>query len=265
MRPQSFVRIIRPLPARALQVASVLLGVLAGSLALWDPLEIDERTHVQRITSHAVESVRAVIAADIDSRLRAEARLAELWATEETPSIAAWEPSARMLLDDYPSDFFLQFIDANYEERAFFGRQGTNPRSNLSADPRIQSVLDSFTLAARDPVLSRPIHLADGGTAIAVVAPVFRGSVLTGFAIALVDVERALSETLAALGYIGYSVSVEENSEIIYRTPRAAREYDETWAQSADLELPGLRWNIRVWPDPETLSAIRSPLPELAL
>ena len=63
MRPQSFVRIIRPLPARALQVASVLLGVLAGSLALWDPLEIDERTHVQRITSHAVESVRAVIAA----------------------------------------------------------------------------------------------------------------------------------------------------------------------------------------------------------
>ena len=170
-----------------------------------------------------------------------------------------------MLLDDYPSDFFLQFIDANYEERAFFGRQGTNPRSNLSADPRIQSVLDSFTLAAKDPVLSRPIHLADGGTAIAVVAPVFRGSVLTGFAIALVDVERALSETLAALGYIGYSVSVEENSEIIYRTPRAAREYDETWAQSADLELPGLRWNIRVWPDPETLSAIRSPLPELAL
>ncbi len=66
----------------------VLIGLLfAASFTLWDPLDIDERVFVQRLTVQSALSVRRDLEADIGSHLEAQVRLAEVLGWEEPDQI----------------------------------------------------------------------------------------------------------------------------------------------------------------------------------
>jgi len=60
-------------------------------------------------------------------------------------------------------------------------------------------------------------------------------------------------------------MSVREDDTVIYRTPGARLEDEDPWGQEAQPRLAGVSWRLRVWPDPELLQEMRSPLPELAV
>jgi C4-dicarboxylate-specific signal transduction histidine kinase len=86
-----------------------------------------------------------------------------------------------------------------------------------------------------------------------------------GVLVAVFDLEAALGAMLSDHRDLGYSVSVREGDTLIYVTPGAKPEDADEWGAGAEPRIPGVSWRVRVWPNPELLTEMRSPLPELAL
>lgn len=249
---------------RILRIATIALAALAASFALWDPLDIDERKHVKNLTLHSVRSVKADLEADMQSRMLAQVRLANLWATHVPPSEEDWRLSAELFLQHHRSYLFVQWIDPDQIVRSTVEREPGAAASAASGRLRLSQLLRE---AARQPHGEpRIYHVPEFGDGQRIIiVPVRTPQSLAGFVVAMFEIKRALGDMLHDHGELGYSLSIREAGSEIYVSRYADKAVQETWGQEAEVALPGAIWQVRAWPNPETLADMRSSLPELAL
>ncbi|RPJ81082.1 MAG: hypothetical protein EHM13_11015, partial [Acidobacteria bacterium] len=246
--------------------AIIVLAGLGASLALWDPLEIDEQSHIRHITAQTAESIRADLEADLRSRLLAQIRLGELRGWEEftPPGILEWTLNCSLFLRHYPADLTLEWTDAN--GRVTWTMEGKHAPSSRLAPVRGLTLPPVVATARPSSAVgvSPAFQLSDGRTAVRVVVPVVRDGAPFGYLVSVFDAGVALSEMLSDHSKLGFLVSVREGPREIYATPGAREAGGAEWAQDVTLALPGIAWQVTVWPGPEVLSRMRSSLPELA-
>jgi signal transduction histidine kinase len=251
----------------AVWVVSVLLAGVAASFALWNPLEIYERAHVCRTTEQSMESLRADIRSDMQSRLLAQVRVAELWSDHLSFSERERELSCRLFLAHHDGYLALAWVDPGYDVLWAVGRDSrTDPAATGFGTKQGWKPEHVPSLAdAGRAFLTPRFRLPDGRTALRVVVPVARAGAVAGFLVAVVDVKDALDSMVDDHKDLGYGVSVLEDATEIYRMPGSTGEYEATLAEQGTLQLPGARWTLRVWPKPDILSRWRSSLPGLAM
>ena len=205
--------------------AVVVLGGLAASFVLWDPLEVDERAHVRRLIAQAAESIKADLEADVQTRLLAQVRLAELEGWEEHPgetlSTLEWTLNCRLFLDHYPSFLNLEWLDAEGRLRWRLNR-GAEP-VNVPAGAADTGSVASIDLTAgilesgRGPAahgapvsVSAAFRLPDGTVVTRVVAPVLRQGVRIGFLSSLWDPRAGVETMLSDHSRLGYVIVVTD-------------------------------------------------------
>lgn len=258
----------RLLRGRVVWIACVIVATVTGAFALWDPLDIDERAHVRRITLHAAKSVRKELATKMRSRIVAQVRLAKLWTSGEHSSMHERELRSTLFLEQYPGAVLLQWIDeASHVLWATSGDDhDVRQQLKFSTRQELKPVLEAaLTLRSGDALIAPAFQLPDGRTASRIVVPVFRDGAATGFLVSVLDTRAALESMLADHRELGYSISVREGTSEIFRTPGTSRDYEDAWGQDVDLQLSGVTWRVRMWPNPDTLTEIRSSLPDVAL
>lgn len=253
-------------------VAVVACGGLGASFAFWDPLEVDERAHIRRLTAQAASSIAADLEADVHARLLALVRLAQQEGWEEEPGQASskleWTLNCRLFLDHYPSYIDLRWLDAEgrvrWQQDRSDGR-AVNADSPIGATalPAVSktiSAAEQFGQVSVSPAFRRP----DGRVAMLAVVTVVRDSVRIGQLVGEFDVRTALSSMLTDHDHLGFLIAVRSDSTEIFRTAGDAPRGGEAYVHEVGLPLPGTTWRIMVWPDATLLSEMRSSLPELA-
>lgn len=246
----------------------LVLAAVAGSLALWDPLDIDERDHVRRITQQMAATVSAELNTHVRGRIRAEVRLGAQLALHPPLSAEASALTSRVLLDREPEDISLQWIDSTYTVRWAALRDGDHEDAmrSLADDPEATRLLRAAANPIDGgPLISRAFRRPDGRTAARIVVPIGNGETLAGFLLVAVDIKTALEDLLIDPHDWGYSIAVLDGDEEIFRTAGATAENERAWAQETTLQLPGTQWRIRVWPEGDVIAMTRSRLPELAM
>ncbi|HSL22782.1 MAG TPA: ATP-binding protein [Vicinamibacterales bacterium] len=246
------------------------LVALASSFALWDPLEVDERRHIRRLTLQRAISVRADLDADMRFRLQALVRLAETWAAEELNEGLLgdeWRLNSGLFLQHHPTDLALQLITPDLRVEWMSARAGVEqPPLTRLAEESLRGFLQPLRdRTSSDAVISPAMQLTDGTYVAALVVPVRRSSAFAGFLVALFDLESTIHTLLVDHREQDYAVVVTEGSHVLYRSPGQSTAPDQSWAQDVGLDLPGTEWRVRVWPNPGLLAELRSPLPELAV
>lgn len=249
---------------------TTLLVALACSFALWDPLYIDERRHVRRLTLHAGSSVRADLLSDLLARIQAHFRLAATWGFEvpqEDRHSEEWARDNALFYEHHPYDLALHWVAPQLNVHRLTVRY-----ERMTADIKQAFERDVFPtlqmVAARESqeaVVSRAFFLRDRTTAVALIIPVSRGGRFEGYLVAILDLAQTIDTLLMDHRDLGYSVSVLERGREIYRSAGANADLQNVWAQEVALESPLTDWVIQVWPNQDTLDDMRSPLPELAL
>ena len=259
------VRPGRPVGQWLLWSLIVLLVALAGSFVLWDPLDVDERAHIHRITRHAAEGVRADLDAELRSVLDAQAQLARSWAAGVGLTREQWEGEARLYLEHHPGCLLVEWRD---------GESGTHWQLNRAALSRQEA--EALASQTRTPegwpprpglalVLGPVFRLPDGRAAARTLVSTDRRSIRLGQLSAVWDLEPALAKMLSDHHELGYSVAVQEGEHVLYQSPAARAQQEPDWVEEAALRLAGVEWRLRVWPNAALLADMRSPLPELAL
>lgn len=248
-----------------LALSTIALVGIASSLALWVPINLDERLHLNRATLHAAANVRASVAADLRSRAQTQRALAECWGEHEAPAEAATEFSG-LFLGDRSGNIAVEWIDLAGRVHLIAARehQGGDDAEVLEkyGTAEVKAIARGISEA---PLISPAFQLANGREVRATAIRVAKHGVPDGYLVTIFDVQTALETALQSFLADGYSVAVLEGTREIYRTAGTTRAHENRWAENSDLQLPETAWRLRVWPNPERLTDLRSPLPEFAL
>jgi sensor domain CHASE-containing protein len=229
-----------------------------GSFALWDPTDLDERNRLRPLVRQEVQSVHEDLASDMRSRLSVLPLLAEVCTVEDTRSLTDCSTLAKWILDQDASLLRLESLDGDHRPRWALDRGGTGQWRPLSG-ARTLSLPDATHV---DTVLIVPqARVEDGRSVLSVLVPVRGPRPTWAFLVLVMDARGALEGMLSDDAGLGYSVSVKQGSDELYRTPGSG-DMDARLTEEMTLQLPGVQWHIRVWPNAATLADLRSSLPE---
>ena len=249
----------------------VLITSLAGTMVVWSIVRANERSHVQKMTRLAASAIHADIESDMKTWVQGLVRLAKIWEFGETPrqwSVFAstyqrWFAFADLYIEHHPGCLAIEWLDPRYAERWLVRPKGATPVPLAGADLR-----DAFLRSAEQshkPIMSPILVSSEGRKQWLVVVPIFRESVFRGFVLGFFDVQQSLDGMLEDVSGLGFSASLEQGGQEIYRLPGSSSQNEQEWAKTMDLALPATAWRLRAWPRPEGMAELRSSLPLVTL
>ena len=116
----------------------------------------------------------------------------------------------------------------------------------------------------RQASISKAFFGSNGERQWMVAVPVFRSDSLHGFALGVFNVDQSLEEMLSDIKGLHFSVAVEEDGRGIFLM-NGSNDQHRHLNQTAELELPGTTWHLRVWSSPEAMAEMQSNLPRYTL
>jgi PAS domain S-box-containing protein len=240
----------------------VLIASLGAAFLFWYLVSANERAHLRRVAGLVAKVVRADLASDVNTSVLEEVSLAKLWEFAE-PSHAHWEAAAQLFIQHHPGCVAIEWLDPKYQERW----QTRAPEEEVWQPPpatqELRERLLKAALQSRSPVLS-PTFLSPRGERLRWgVVPVYRRELFRGFVLASFEAKRSLGDMLRDVRDFGFDIAVSEEGQETYRS--GSNESETKWEGTADLALPGVSWQVRVWPKPDALKAMRTRLPEASL
>jgi PAS domain S-box-containing protein len=241
-------------------VFSVIL-CLGMAFAAWFAARNAEQKHIRRMTELAARGIREDLGADTNSWIMDLARLANLWESADGPSHDDWKSNAELYILHHPGCLAVEWMQPTYGERWLVRAPGDFDES-LSLS-QVRTHLWHEASATGKPFLSGAARASDGGEREVIAVPVTRDQQLQGLVIAVLDVQQSMGAMLSDVLPLGYSIAVRENGTEIFRLKGNTPQNE--WGQSDQLSLPGVVWELSVWPKPTVLNEMTSRFPEAML
>jgi len=246
-------RALTPLVMIVLAVTAIV------TFASWRLAKLNEREHVHRMTRLAASAVAADLRSDMDSWMLGQIRLAKMWEFQE-PSYSQWTAFANLYLEHHPGCAAIVWLDPKYEER--WVSRASGERLPLAGNANIPALLtqakDSHQ-ATLSNLLTSPAARKQWLT----VVPIFQKKAFRGYVVGYFDAQRSLESMLDDVKGLNFSVAIWENGALGFKSANA--ESENEWVKSSDVPLPGVTWNLQVWPQPEAMRDMQSNLPGLTL
>jgi signal transduction histidine kinase len=251
--------------SRIVTVVLATLVIAAISVAFHDPLDFDDRPQIERMLKLAVDSVQSDIVADMEARLLAQTRLAQLWKVNRI-SPQEWDGAARLFLAHQPGYMGVQLFDRSLRRQgtAVWGEHANGYEAvDFPAGDQLGQVLRSGTRSVDQEAMTVEVTLPDDRLGYLIVVPSFSGEEIVGYLAVLSDVSKTLESVLSDHVRTGFSVAVLRGATQLYQTDGSNTSDREGWSQTSKVPLAAVNWSVEVWPTPETLAEARSQLPEL--
>jgi signal transduction histidine kinase len=247
--------------------AGLMIGSAAAvSLVLWTQLQNREHVYIRDLTRVLARTVQTNLSDEMSSRILAHERLAKL--IEDGLPRRNWENQAKLLMEHDPGFVAEQWMDATYQVRwVATGAVGERASEHvLETDAPLRRLLEGLVFSRqKDAILTRPFPLWNRKLGRRVVVPIYKDENFLGFLIAVLDEEKNFESILADQAVLIYSIVIFEGNQEIYRMPGSSLENEKERGQEVDLQLPGAKWRVRVWPKPALFREIGSTLLEMGL
>ena len=241
-------------------------AVALATILVWQALLAQEQRALTRAVQATAVQVKNELTARMETRIQALTRMQQRWEVRP-PTHADWEEDAAAYLRDFPGYQSLAWIDASLHVRWIAPHAGNEAVLGLNArgEGRRRTALE----AARDQravQVTRLFELVQGGNGFAVYLPLFPQREFAGMLSAAFRVQTLFDTILADIAP-GYGVVLAAAGEPFYRRPASAGDSAAAspWRQDTAITLPGITWQVQVWPEPATLAQQWSALPQVIL
>jgi len=250
-------------PRVSLLAILVLFAASAGTWIAWRMAVSDERSHIQRMTRNNMVTVLEDLTSDMDSLVHEQIRLAKLWEYDE-PTLAKWNAFAELYIDHHTGCLSMEWLDPKYQEHWTVRPFGAKNGSALIAGSARQRLLDQ-AVQSGEAAMSPMVTASSGEKVWLTVVPIYQKKRLRGFVVGTFDAKRALDTMLADVMALPFSGVLQEGGEEFYRLPGSTDQFNREWGEEAAAHMPGITWNLRVWPTPEVMGDMQSALPQSIL
>lgn len=234
----------------------VAAALILGTASLWHSLARQEQAHFTHVVRLATEGIRADIEDDVKRPVDDLSRVAELWHQSSGPTKQQFETHSSLYISRSPGCIAVSWIGPSSEMIW-----------NVTADndDDIQHVYLTSDRARRAEDLARTTRtslLSHAGQyhnrhLLSIWAPIYVQNRYQGAVVGLFRVEPLLNSSLADSDF-GYSVVITDTGEPFYSLHANNAEPAKAWGESTHVTLPGVDWNVRVWPENGPTADIRS-------
>ncbi|MBH8562918.1 PAS domain S-box protein, partial [Nostoc sp. CENA67] len=176
-----------------------------------------------------------------------------------------WEADASAYIRDFGGFRAIEWVDTSFRVKWIIPLAGNeNARNlNLSQEYRRREALETAR-NRRQTTLSRTVDLVVGGKGFLAYLPIFIEDKFDGFILGVFQIQPLLDSVVHVPE--GYKIRVFDNQELIYSTQHSTLSTQHSaWQQEINVDLYGVNWRIQIYPTPEFLKSLHSPLPTVAL
>jgi signal transduction histidine kinase len=250
-------------PDRRWIAVPVLAAGLLVTAAVWRTIGTHEQSELSWATKLAAQAVRSNIRTDMEWQMVGLDRLALLWEAADPPQ-ELWIDNAHLYLEHRPGSVAVEWLSPSGERRVLVTRRGNSNTVPLAFDGLPRAVLSSAN-ASDLTIISNPVPVSGGRRQWAIVHPVSTNGQPRGFVVSFFDFEESWDYILDDLKGLGFSYAALPSGQPEYLLPGSSREHEQDWGEVIDVPLPGVTWQVRVWPKSDVVNAIKSELPQVAL
>jgi len=178
-----------------------------------------------------------------------------------------WDDSAKLYMQRRPGCIAVEVLDPNYEIRSIVYA----PEDQRLNKPLPLGGVPVYALKAAaesdGPVVSAGVPMDGRKSQRMAVVPIERHGEFSGFVVAFFELQRRFDSILADVRNLGFSMAILEGGREQYLMGGESKEDKaQPWStETAQVAVPGVTWELQVWPNSATLRAINVYLPELAL
>jgi signal transduction histidine kinase/ActR/RegA family two-component response regulator len=226
------------------------IGVAAATLCFWQALIVNQQNQMERALQSQTATVKREIEARMEPQILALNRMTERWANNGAPSREQWEFDALLHIRDYTLIKGIYWVDPSLHVR-WVAPLAINEKAlnlDLAVDEQRRRVIQA--VRERNQItLARTLNPGQGGKGLQIYAPIVRKGEFQGFIVSVfleADVFYSiLSDEIAG----GYSIAILDGEEEIYRRVNISHLQKESLYQETTLDLYGVTWRVRIWPD----------------
>ncbi|MBW4556953.1 MAG: response regulator [Trichormus sp. ATA11-4-KO1] len=248
----------------------VLLPLLVGifvSIAviiLWQRLLIEEQSNIEQLVQQQAIALQTELTNELKTRILALERMEKRWQMRGGTPRAEWEADAAAQVKDFRGYRAIEWVDPSFRVRWIVPLEGNETAQNLdlSQEARRREALE--TAHDRHQItFSRTVNLVQGGKGLLAYVPLLKKNQFDGFILGVFQIQPLL-DSLVHLP-LGYKVRVFDGQELIYSHDSPLLAPPSSWQQDVKIDLYGINWRVQVYPTPELLKNLRSPLPTVVL
>jgi PAS domain S-box-containing protein len=182
------------------------------------------------------------------------------------PAREDWDFEARLNLRDFQAYQAIGWIAPSFYVRWLVLVEGNEALQDMPLPPSERQRTEFATMWDQRLVfVSHAIDLAQNDKGVMVYIPIVNGETFGGLILGVFSVQRLLDAILAEKIGNGYSIAIFDEHEGIYGRHYASEPYDPQWGHETTINLYGIVWHVRVWPSPEMLAALSTPLDQAIL
>jgi PAS domain S-box-containing protein len=246
------------------KVLSFVVGICVSIavIVLWQRLLIEERADITQLIQQQAIAIKTELTSELKTRILALERMGKRWEVRGGTPRKEWSADAAAYIKDFSGYRAIEWVDPSFKVRWIVPLAGNEVAQNfdLSQEPRRRTALQ----AARDrrqTTFTRTVNLIVGGKGFLAYVPLFLENEFDGFILGVFEIQPLLNSVVHVPQ--GYKIRVFDGQELIYgsNSPPSA----QPWQQQVDIDLYGVNWRVQVYPTPELLLSLRSPLSTLVL
>ncbi len=241
------------------------LATVFAALFLRQQLLSHEHADINSMTQSQALFARSKIEAQVTSRILVLSRLASRWEVWGKPDQSDWESDATLLMSGYLGYQAIEWVDPSFHTRWIAPLSGNEADQNLdfASDVRRRNALNT-ALDMHDVFVTRPIDLRQGGQGFLVCVPIFSGTEFSGFIVGVFRYQDLMKQVLESVSN-DYDVALFDGDQQVYARSASNLPRVVKWSQRENVNLGSRTWQVSVWPEPETLARVISPLPFITL
>ena len=245
-----------------------LVGIafIIATFLLWRALSTQEATRNRQINAVEVASVKNELVARMQARILGLVRMARRWENGERPTQAEWQAEAEHNLSNFSGYWAIAWADP------WLFLRWAVPLENEDAAQEINFVFEEqrrkiveVVQKRREVAATHVINLGAAGKGFLVAVPIFHENDCAGVILGFFRLQELLNSIIPTNIVLGYGVALFDGPEQIFRAPATGILPDADWSQTSTIDLYGVSWQLRVWPQVEAQTLFGSALPEVVL
>jgi signal transduction histidine kinase/ActR/RegA family two-component response regulator len=236
------------------------LTTVVAALILWQRMLTNQSVQIRSATQEQLLFVKDKLEGALKVRILDLDRLAGSWNAHDQQSDVDMESEAAPLLDGTFQT--IEWVDPTFHVR-WVAPQGANEPGlgpDLGADAHQRVALQTAGDSGRTEIM--PVTSQTRGRGLLVCVPLFKDQKLRGFLTGVIRYQDLFSSTLQEVER-NYWVAIYDGDEEIYSRAGSSSRRAQAWGQQTDIRVRQMTWRVRVWPNPQTLAHVQSPLPSV--
>ncbi|MEA5514485.1 PAS domain S-box protein [Nodularia sp. UHCC 0506] len=247
----------------------VLLPLIVGFVVaiavciLWQNLLIGEQSHISQLVQQQAIAIQTELTSELKTRILALERMKNRWQIRGGIPRSEWEADAANCVKDFGGYQAIQWVDPSFRVRWIVPELGNENAQNLDISQKLRGRVTLETARDRQQItVSRTVNLVQGGKGFLVAVPLFVQNKFDGFILGVFQIRPLLDSVLQIPP--GYKIKIWEDEQLIYHNnPQFLVPLDGQ--QEINIDLYGINWRVQVYPIPELLIDLQSPLPTIVL